>query len=76
VPVTAHDSAPDFRRLTITESRRNLQAVYHKAKIGAPSEINTETGRIRTNLGPSIIQQERDFKYAVQPDSPLGALIK
>lgn len=76
VPVTAHDSAPDFRRITHTESRRNMQAVYHKAKIGMAGEINTETGKIRANLGPSIIQQERDFKYAVQPDSPLGALIK
>lgn len=70
------DTQPVFRDLSASQSRRNFQDVCQKAKIGVELPINTETARTRTALGPSILQQERDFRSAIQPDSPVSALLK
>jgi len=70
------DSQPVFRDLTPSQSRRNFQLVCQKAKIGVELPINTDAARPRTALGPSILQQERDFRSAIQPDSPVSALLK
>ena len=76
IPITAMDTQPLFRDLSPTQSRRNFQAVCQKAKIGVELPIYTDTARTRTALGPSILQQERDFRSAIQPDSPVSALLK
>ncbi|WWD22337.1 hypothetical protein CI109_106828 [Kwoniella shandongensis] len=75
IPASANDFAPDFRNVSLSQSRRNFQNLCRRAKIGVDIPINTEPPRPRTALGPSIMQQERDFKNAVQPDSPISALL-
>lgn len=57
--------------------RRNFDAACYKSRIGAAGKISTDAAaRHRTDLGPSIMQQDKEFRYAVQPDSPVGALIQ
>lgn len=74
LPHSANDVAPDFRSLGSTQSRRNFERLKQKAAVGASLPIITN-GAKKDSLGPSIVQQERDFKKAVQPDSPISALI-
>ncbi|WRT63607.1 uncharacterized protein IL334_000530 [Kwoniella shivajii] len=76
IPASANDFAPDYRNISVTQSRRNFQTLCQKAKIGIiPSLAPEVISRPRAPLGPSILQQERDFKNAVQPDSPISALL-
>lgn len=75
IPASANDFAPDYRHISSSQSRRNFAALCHKSKIGVAQSINVEPARSRSALGPSIMQQERDFKNAVQPDSPISALL-
>ncbi|WWD06083.1 hypothetical protein V865_004168 [Kwoniella europaea PYCC6329] len=76
IPASANDFAPDYRHLSASQSRRNFQALCQKSKIGVvPSLAPEVVSRPRAPLGPSILQQERDFKNAVQPDSPISALL-
>nr|XP_019014240.1 PLK/PLK1 protein kinase [Kwoniella pini CBS 10737]OCF53021.1 PLK/PLK1 protein kinase [Kwoniella pini CBS 10737] len=76
IPASANDFAPDYRHLSASQSRRNFQAMCQKSKIGVVPSLAPEViARPRQPLGPSILQQERDFKNAVQPDSPISALI-
>lgn len=76
LPASIHDRAPDFRHISASTSRRNFAAVCQKAKIGVQLPINTTLARPKTALGPSILQQERDFQNAIQPESPVAALLK
>ncbi|OCF59904.1 PLK/PLK1 protein kinase [Kwoniella mangroviensis CBS 10435] len=76
IPASANDFAPDYRHISTSQSRRNFQALCQKSKIGVvPSLAPEVVSRPRAPLGPSILQQERDFKNAVQPDSPISALL-
>lgn len=76
IPASANDVAPDFRYLTTIQSRRNMAAVCQRSKLGVKLPIFADNTKPRPPLGPSIMQQERDFKNAVQPDSPISALLK
>ena len=53
-----------------------MEAVCQRAELGVKLPIITDHNKPRPPLGPSIMQQERDFKNAVQPDSPISALLK
>ena len=75
IPLTANDYPPEFRHITSTQSRRNFQLALQKSKIGVSLPIVTDAMRAKKALGPSILQQERDFKLAVQPNSPISALL-
>ncbi|WWC57830.1 uncharacterized protein I303_100365 [Kwoniella dejecticola CBS 10117] len=76
IPASANDFAPDYRHLTTMQSRRNFQTLCQKSRIGVVPSLAPEViTRPRQPLGPSILQQERDFKNAVQPDSPISALL-
>ncbi|ORX33581.1 kinase-like domain-containing protein [Kockovaella imperatae] len=75
IPLTANDVAPEFRHVSSTQSRRNFQMALQRSKVGVTLPILTDATRLKTALGPSILQQERDFKMAVQPNSPISALL-
>lgn len=72
IPNTANDGPPDFSHLTPMQSRRNFEAVRRRA-MGVEQVATPPTDKAA--LGPSIIAQERDFKSAVQPNSPISALL-
>lgn len=90
VPLSAHDGPPDFRGITRGESERNLARLRREcgldtdwASVDASAEIEEKTrdGRIaggreapRTATS-SIAQQEKEFQKAVQPGSPISALL-
>ncbi|KAL7416413.1 kinase-like domain-containing protein [Mrakia frigida] len=71
LPSSAAESAPDFRHLSSQQSVANFQRARSKASQSRP----IATTRVRASLGPSVAQQEREFHRAVQPDSPLSALL-
>lgn len=71
LPSSAAVSPPDFRHLTSQQSAINFGRVRTKSAQTRP----IATSRVRASLGPSVAQQEREFNRAVQPDSPLSALL-
>lgn len=78
IPATAMDGTPTFPPISVNQSRRNFYSVCQRAKIGVelPIPAVVDATRVRTALGPSIMQQERDFRNAIQPDSPVSALLQ
>jgi cell cycle serine/threonine-protein kinase CDC5/MSD2 len=85
IPSTAHDSAPDFRYITRLASDANLLRLRRQAlldedqitHISAPGpSLSREAslGKLKTST-MSIAQQEREFQKAVQPGSPISALL-
>lgn len=73
IPITSNDSAPDFSGYTVAQSRRNFENVLRKAT-GIESTTPSHPPQAQA-LGPSILAQERDFKAAVEPGSPISALL-
>lgn len=74
IPNSANDIAPDYSHLTLAHSRRNFEAVKRRAT-GEQQATTPPTSTQRSGLAQSIVNQERDFKNAVQPDSPISALL-
>lgn len=85
VPATAHDSVPDFRYITRLASEANLAKLRRQAlldedqvtSISVPS-ASTSLARdpsTRKSATMSIAQQEKEFQKAVQPGSPISALL-
>lgn len=84
LPSTAHDSAPDFSQISRTESRTNLANLRAKAllddnntQIALPSAADSKTqdGANTTANTSTLAQQEKEFLKAVQPGSPISALL-
>lgn len=73
IPVSSSESKPDFSHLTAAQSRRNFDIVHRRAT-GVESTTPPHPPRSEA-LGPSILAQERDFKAAVEPGSPISALL-
>ncbi|KAL7418900.1 Cell cycle serine/threonine-protein kinase cdc5/MSD2 [Cryptotrichosporon argae] len=76
IPKSANDVPPDFRHISATQSRRNFERARAQARVGSKAPIvPARAMQTAAALGPSILQQERDFRNAVQPDSPISALL-
>lgn len=75
IPHSANDGTPDFSNLSTSQSRRNFEAVKRKAAGAAPQTTTPPPADRPSQLGSSILAQERDFNNAVQPDSPISALL-
>lgn len=85
IPLSAQDTAPSFSHITRAQSKANLARLRRDALLDeevtdirvdvAPSEVSTTASRI---VGPSAEQQkqEREFYKAVQPASPISALLR
>lgn len=76
IPALAHDMPPDFRHLSGSASRHNFKQACRKANIGVALPAYVEKPLVRTALGPTIFQQQKDFQDAVQPDSPISKLLQ
>jgi cell cycle serine/threonine-protein kinase CDC5/MSD2 len=80
IPVTAHDSAPDFRHVTRAASEANLAALRKRAGLDgevrgiAVPDVRPGNASARP-ASTSIAQQEKEFQRAVQPGSPISALL-
>ncbi|QRV75901.1 Serine/threonine-protein kinase [Ceratobasidium sp. AG-Ba] len=86
IPLSAHDVAPSFRGISRQTSRLNLRRL--RAMAGVPEEDDTdmvaantttsapsERRGVKTSMAPSAVQQEREFQKAVNPGSPISALL-
>ncbi|GJE85129.1 Pkinase-domain-containing protein [Phanerochaete sordida] len=81
IPVSAHDTAPDFRHITAAVSQQNLAMLRKHTGLddeaGAmeePSAPEPAASKLRSAT-TSLAQQEKEFQKAVQPGSPISALL-
>ena len=84
LPSTAHDSVPDFSHISRSASKANLANLRAKAlldddntKIALPSTVDSKTqpGANTAANTSTLAQQEKEFLKAVQPGSPISALL-
>ncbi|KAF8531148.1 Pkinase-domain-containing protein [Gautieria morchelliformis] len=84
IPVTAQDTVPLFRpTISRQQSLANLARLRKRAlldpdqvaELSPASNLPYKGHGARGGLGPSIAQQEREFQKAVQPGSPISALL-
>ena len=84
LPSTAHDSVPDFSHISRSASKANLANLRAKAlldeentQIALPSAVDSKTqaGANTTANTSTLAQQEKEFLKAVQPGSPISALL-
>jgi cell cycle serine/threonine-protein kinase CDC5/MSD2 len=80
--VSAQDQKPDFGRISRTQSAANLarlrrQALLDEDQITAAQISLANTSLAPTDKGPTaaLAQQEKEFHKAVQPGSPISALL-
>lgn len=86
IPSSAHDIIPTWRNLDTEASKHNLallrKAVLLEDEVDSPepsddtSDSSPSNTQSRANFAPSFAQQERDFQHAVQPGSPISALLQ
>ncbi|KAF8842470.1 Pkinase-domain-containing protein [Paxillus ammoniavirescens] len=85
IPLSAHDAPPDFRYITRPMSVVNLAKVKMAAlldddqtsSIAVPSAppTNAQADKAVNPITSTIAQQEKEFQKAVQPGSPISALL-
>ncbi|KAI0266184.1 Pkinase-domain-containing protein [Gloeopeniophorella convolvens] len=86
VPVSARTSPPDFRHISRVVSQANLARLRQAcqldgdvAPIALPQPPSSSASRDNEPPAPSasssLAQQEREFQKAVQPGSPISALL-
>ncbi|KAH9061716.1 kinase-like domain-containing protein [Lactarius deliciosus] len=79
IPVSARDMPPDFRHLSPLVSQANLsrlrQACQLDGEIEPAAARDIEPPAPSASSASSLAQQEREFQKAVQPGSPISALL-
>ena len=85
IPTSAHDSAPDFRHISKAASDSNLRRLRKYALLdidqntippsGMPPSMPSGGMSASKSITNSIAQQEKEFQKAVQPGSPISALL-
>jgi cell cycle serine/threonine-protein kinase CDC5/MSD2 len=80
IPVSARDAPPNFRHISPLVSQTNLARLRQTCQLD--SEVAPNTSRNSEPPAPSVssatsslAQQEREFQKAVQPGSPISALL-
>ena len=91
IPTSAHDMPPDFRNISKSATQSNLKRLRRYALLdedqvtsialpklsieSASSTYSTTRNILPKNVTTSIAQQEKEFQRAVQPGSPISALL-
>ncbi|KAJ7599348.1 kinase-like domain-containing protein [Mycena floridula] len=84
VPMAAYDAPPDFRHISRSASSHNYQRVRaaslldeNQTSIALPKASNQSSASNAStkSVTTSIAQQEKEFQRAVQPGSPISALL-
>ena len=83
IPSSAHDVTPDFSNITPSMSESNLRRLRRHALLDqSPHAVPSSGGPIPQNSNGnsktymnSIQQQEKEFQKAIQPGSPISALL-
>lgn len=81
IPTSAHDAPPDFRNITRTQSQNNLKRLRRYALMDddqmtsiAVPKAPASSAELKS-ITSSVAQQEKEFQKAVQPGSPISALL-
>ncbi|EPS96158.1 hypothetical protein FOMPIDRAFT_152593 [Fomitopsis schrenkii] len=85
IPSTAHDGAPNFSHITRSVSEANLARLKRSAVLdedqltsinvpAPPPPADTMSSKSK-GVTSSLAQQEKEFQRAVQPGSPISALL-
>ncbi|KAF5375726.1 hypothetical protein D9615_009350 [Tricholomella constricta] len=85
IPTSAHDAPPDFRHVTRSQSQSNLRRLRRYALLDedqvttiavpkAPAS-SLDASALGKTMTSSVAQQEKEFQKAVQPGSPISALL-
>ncbi|KAH9924034.1 Pkinase-domain-containing protein [Fomitopsis serialis] len=85
IPATAHDGPPSFAHITRSISEANLARLKRYAmldedqvtsiNVPAPPAPSAATSSKSKGMSSSLAQQEKEFQKAVQPGSPISALL-
>lgn len=80
MPVSARDTPPDFRHISRLVSQANLarlrQVCLLDGEVAPTTSRNSEPpASSASSATSSLAQQEREFQKAVQPGSPISALL-
>lgn len=85
IPTSAHDSTPDFRHISKAASDTNLRRLRKYTLLdidqsaippsGMPASMSSGGIAASKSITTSIAQQEKEFQKAVQPGSPISALL-
>ena len=85
IPLSAHDAPPDFRYITRPMSNINLAKIKKAAlldddqvsniDVPSPPPSTMHSDKSNIPITSSIAQQEKEFQKAVQPGSPISALL-
>ncbi|KAI0247980.1 kinase-like domain-containing protein [Lactifluus subvellereus] len=80
IPVSARDMPPDFRHISSLVSQANLTRLRQTCQLdGEPAPTTSRNSEppppSASSASSSLAQQEREFQKAVQPGSPISALL-
>lgn len=83
IPSSALYTEPEFPEMSLEEIKHNKRLVKKKSGIGAnlplrvpKAETVATTREVGKEVEKAIREQEREFNKAVQPDSPISALLR
>ncbi|KAJ6510017.1 kinase-like domain-containing protein [Mycena vitilis] len=75
IPTSAHDAPPDWSSITRARSDNNLAKLKKYAGLDGYEETNAPAGVEPKAAASTIARQEYEFQKAVQPGSPISALL-
>jgi cell cycle serine/threonine-protein kinase CDC5/MSD2 len=80
IPVSARDMPPDFRHISSLVSQANLARLRQTCQldnepVSTTSRNSEPPASSAGSASSSLAQQEREFQKAVQPGSPISALL-
>ncbi|KAJ7117391.1 kinase-like domain-containing protein [Mycena crocata] len=75
IPTSAHDAPPDWGNITRERSDNNLAKLKKYAGLDGHEEAAASGGMEPKTAASTIARQEYEFQKAVQPGSPISALL-
>jgi serine/threonine protein kinase len=77
IPVNAKEVIPDFRHVSQTMSFANFNRCRKASWLDEELQAEVSAAAAaKAPVGPSLAEQEREFQKAVQPGSPISALLR
>ncbi|KAJ7638614.1 kinase-like domain-containing protein [Roridomyces roridus] len=76
IPTSAHDGPPDWGTITRERSNQNLARLKkHSGLLEGPEDVVAASAAEPKTAASTIARQEAEFQKAVQPGSPISALL-
>ncbi|KAF7301457.1 Serine/threonine-protein kinase [Mycena indigotica] len=75
IPTSAHDSPPDWSHITRERSDYNFTKLKRQVGLDGHEEVVAQSNVDTKNTAATVARQEYEFQKAVQPGSPISALL-